>query len=215
MMKDGLQLNLGCFDQVFEGWYNCDVSPHLFVARVPLLPRFLHSLGVLDEERYAQYRAGIFRRIHYVDLRKPLPFRTDSVQACFCSHVLEHLYFFHAERLLAEIHRVLLPGGFVRIVVPNLAHAMTLYREEDPNAFLSKVFENERMTLEKNQHRWMFTSPSLIRALKAAGFETAKQVSYHETQHAAFMPLDNRPEGSLFVEGKKGGGNSAGRIHPR
>jgi hypothetical protein len=87
--------------------------------------------------------------------------------------------------------------------VPDLAHAITLYSEEDPNPFLSKVFENRKITLEKNQHKWMFTAPSLIRALNAVGFETVRQVSYRETQYAAFVPLDNRPVGSLFVEAQK------------
>lgn len=52
-----------------------------------------------------------------VDLQASgLPFRDSSVDEVYASHILEHLP--RWEELLFEIHRVLKPGGLLRIRVP-------------------------------------------------------------------------------------------------
>lgn len=59
-----------------------------------------------------------------------LPFPDKSVSHVYAAHVLEHLEFpnelFH---VLEEIHRVLIPGGKLRIVVPNANLWMQAYTE--------------------------------------------------------------------------------------
>ena len=55
-----------------------------------------------------------------IDLLAPLPFENESVKVCYSSHVLEHFTRSYAPKFLAEIYRVLRPGGVVRIVVPDL-----------------------------------------------------------------------------------------------
>lgn len=59
------------------------------------------------------------------DIRKGLPFEDASIDACYSSHMVEHLRREDAVRLLTECRRVLKPGGVVRIVVPDL-EAITL-----------------------------------------------------------------------------------------
>lgn len=54
------------------------------------------------------------------DIRRGLPFADGVFQACYSSHVLEHLTPSEGIRLLNEFHRVLAPGGVVRVVVPDL-----------------------------------------------------------------------------------------------
>lgn len=61
------------------------------------------------------------------DLRRPLPFPAASCEAVYAAHVLEHLAVGEARRLVAEIHRVLLPGGVVRLVVPDLENIARAY----------------------------------------------------------------------------------------
>lgn len=46
-----------------------------------------------------------------------LPFRTGTVAAVWCSNLLEH--FRHPEQILAEAHRVLVPGGRLHIRLPH------------------------------------------------------------------------------------------------
>ena len=54
------------------------------------------------------------------DVQQGLPFEDGQVDACYASHVLEHLTREQADMLLRESLRVLRPGGIVRIAVPDL-----------------------------------------------------------------------------------------------
>lgn len=51
-----------------------------------------------------------------------LPFPDGSFDNVLCLDVLEHLSFEEQPRALAELHRVLKPGGELFVSVPNLAH---------------------------------------------------------------------------------------------
>lgn len=61
------------------------------------------------------------------DLRKRLPFEDSSADAVYASHILEHLDFREGKRVLRECHRVLKPGGILRIVVPDLEDLCRYY----------------------------------------------------------------------------------------
>ena len=51
-----------------------------------------------------------------------LPYTDASFDHALCLDVLEHLSFEHQERALAELFRVVKPGGSLLVTVPNLAH---------------------------------------------------------------------------------------------
>jgi predicted SAM-dependent methyltransferase len=61
------------------------------------------------------------------DLRKPLPFRGNTWDCIYASHVLEHFSRREARLFLNECRRVLRPGGVLRIVVPDLEMIARLY----------------------------------------------------------------------------------------
>lgn len=61
------------------------------------------------------------------DATTPLPFEDNCFDVCYCSHVLEHLSRDEARRLLAEIHRILKPKGFIRLAVPDLERIVRTY----------------------------------------------------------------------------------------
>lgn len=52
--------------------------------------------------------------------KKKLPFKTNSVDEIYCSHVLEHLN--NPLKVLDEFNRVLKAGGKLVVVVPYFAH---------------------------------------------------------------------------------------------
>jgi SAM-dependent methyltransferase len=54
------------------------------------------------------------------DVNAGMPFADAVFEACYCSHMLEHLGRAEAARLVSEMFRVLRPGGTIRIVVPDL-----------------------------------------------------------------------------------------------
>lgn len=51
-----------------------------------------------------------------------LPYEDGRFERALCLDVLEHLTFEEQPRALAELHRVLAPGGELLVSVPNLAH---------------------------------------------------------------------------------------------
>jgi predicted SAM-dependent methyltransferase len=61
------------------------------------------------------------------DLRRPLPFADANFEVVYHSHVLEHFSRAFAPVFLKECHRVLKPGGIVRVVVPDLETMIRLY----------------------------------------------------------------------------------------
>jgi len=61
------------------------------------------------------------------DIRKGLPFPSQSFDACYSSHVLEHITKSEVPKLLLEIYRVLKPGGIARIIVPDFERAAKDY----------------------------------------------------------------------------------------
>jgi 2-polyprenyl-3-methyl-5-hydroxy-6-metoxy-1,4-benzoquinol methylase len=51
-----------------------------------------------------------------------LPYPAETFECALCLDVLEHLSYDEQPRALAELHRVLKPGGQLLVSVPNLAH---------------------------------------------------------------------------------------------
>lgn len=87
-----------------------------------------------------------------LDLRWQLPFATGSVELVFMSHVFEHLYYpEEASAVLAEIHRVLIDGGRLRLIVPDIELCINAYVERN-EAFFSQ-----------RRHTWKWWAPATTR----------------------------------------------------
>ena len=68
--------------------------------------------------------------VRQVDILRGLPFEDVSVDACYSSHVLEHLRNYDAKRFVAEQFRVLKKGGIIRVAVPDLEKICRNYLTE-------------------------------------------------------------------------------------
>lgn len=53
-----------------------------------------------------------------IDITAPLPFPDESVDACFASHVCEHINGPQFLRFLGGVHTILKPGGWFRLTIP-------------------------------------------------------------------------------------------------
>lgn len=195
------RLHFGCFDKPVEGWVNTDITPHLSIARVPLLPALLHAAGKLSDERLAQHRAGVFRKVRRLDVTKPFPFPSGTFEAAFSSHVMEHLYPEQARSCAAEVYRILAPGGVFRVVVPDLDRMIARYRPEQADAWVEAFFES-RQTGAQHQHHWMYNEASMRALLTGVGFAEVARRDYRQGRCPDLELLDNRPE-SLFIEAVK------------
>ena len=61
------------------------------------------------------------------DVRRGLPYADGSFDACYCSHLLEHISKDEASVIVGEVYRVLKSGGIARFVVPDLEQIVRLY----------------------------------------------------------------------------------------
>ena len=68
----------------------------------------------------------------YVDLERRLPFPDASIAYAFGEHVIGSLSETGAVVLLGELHRVLRPGGVLRVTTPDLRKLIALYADENP-----------------------------------------------------------------------------------
>jgi len=196
------KLHLGCFDCPLEGWLNTDITPHLWIARIPFLPELLHRLGKMDARRFAQHREGIFKKVQYLNLSKTFPYPNDQFEFVFSSHVFEHIRRPVPAETLKEILRVMKSGGTMRVAVPDLSFFVSKYSEEEADEFVRSVFEMEN-GMDKNRHQWMYSQVTLAAFLKKAGFVNVRKCEYRQGRCPDLERLDNRPDHSLFMEADK------------
>lgn len=73
--------------------------------------------------------ASSYPEVQSHDIRKGLPYPDAHFDACYSSHVLEHMTQEEANNLLEECWRVLKPQSIIRIVVPDLEQIVRKYLE--------------------------------------------------------------------------------------
>jgi SAM-dependent methyltransferase len=132
-------------------------------ARLAPLPRFERALHFAPEVCLEGTLRGLARRIITADIdprgvdlaldARYLPFRDGAFDLVIASHVLEHVLEDHLA--LAEIHRVLVPGGLAILLVPVTAEATLEFGFVDP---------------ERNDHA-RECGPDYFERYRAAGFE--------------------------------------------
>lgn len=99
----------------------------------------------------------------------------------YCSHTLEHVFPHQVGMALGEFRRVLKPGGFATIIVPNLegveATETVLYESPDgPICGLDMIYGSSRLTANNPfmSHKCGFIGSTLEAALTRAGFNKVK-----------------------------------------
>jgi SAM-dependent methyltransferase len=99
------------------------------------------------------------------DLSQPLPFGDAAIAGASLIEVIEHV--FDAERLVAELARVIEPGGWLVLSTPNVAHLT--YRWRAITGHPPK---------QEGYHLRFFTKRRLASLLEAAGFDRMGSASF-------------------------------------
>lgn len=207
-------VNLGCGLAVAPGWINVDASLNALVAGWPRpLHRILFRLSGANQYYARDEYCDLLERHDFLhhDLGHSLPFPDASVDVVYSSHFLEHLFKPEARRLLAESRRVLKPGGVIRIAVPDLAYAVSLYAKGEKEKMLESYFFVEDRSSTLARHKYMYDFGMLEALLATAGFERIVRRAYREGDAPDLAVLDNRPEETLFVEAVKPRGGAGPR----
>lgn len=199
------KINMGCGFVVADQWINIDASPNFLFSNfpVPLLEILYSVSGSRQWYSKNEYREimGGHTFVHH-DVKYGIPFPDESVSYVYSSHLLEHLYKNDAKKLLKEAFRVLRKGGIVRICVPDLEHAISLYENGNKEEALDYFFDpSESRYL--GIHRYMYDFDSLKELLEYAGFTSIERCSYQEGATPDLEVLDCRPSETLYVEARK------------
>lgn len=146
-----------------------------------------------------------------LNVLRGLPFPTGSARYIFVSHLLEHLFFPRdVKPFLAELRRVLTPGGVVRIVVPDVEQCIEAYSTANRSFFASRRetwtwWPEDPTRLEDflaysgagaepaylfESHKYGYDFETLGKILAEAGFTQIKRSGYMSSEHPALLVDD-------------------------
>lgn len=145
-------------------------------------------------------------------LQRRLPFPTNYMERIYSEHVLEHLKYDDGIRFLKEAYRVLVPGGVIRIAMPDLDDLVEGYchnwRRFDwvnwPQfSFIKTRAEMINIAFHWWGHQYLYNKEELARALEKAGFSNYNFVEHSASQYADLRGLETRQDSKLIAEATK------------
>ena len=146
------------------------------------------------------------------DAREPLPIVDGCVQFVYHEHFLEHLSVTEGLAFLRECRRLLMPGGVLRVAMPDLAECVRQYYENDWRQPWMKKYgyewietraETINIAFREWEHKWLYDREELHRRLHEAGFETLRDCQRLESPLPELCRLETRDETLLVCEAIK------------
>jgi predicted SAM-dependent methyltransferase len=132
-----------------------------------------------------------------------LPFADGAFELAYASHVLEHFGRHEQRRVLAEWFRVVAPGGWLRLAVPDFGAVVAAYPTFGIEAVTGLVCGGQRDVYDF--HKMIFDRASLGRALAEVGFVEVREWDWRATEHAgiddysqAYLPHLDKATGRLM-----------------
>ena len=199
-------LNLACGPMTHPAWVNVDFSAYTRLAKFKWLAPLLRKAGILNDIRYKRLMS-LSGQIICHDLRKGIPFPSNSIDVIYHSHFIEHLTRQDAVRFTRECHRVLKTNGIIRVATPDFdyyVHRYVASSVEGERAdiiveiFNQFVWQEVGGTLEQNKfmqwvertlgrtaesvgqlHKWIYNFHTLSELLTGVGFCAVDRCEAH------------------------------------
>lgn len=141
----------------------------------------------------------------YLHLGRRLPLPDGAFAFAFGEHVIEHLTEDQGSALLAELHRVLRPGGVLRVTTPDLQKIIAIYEDRNPvigrDDYLRFLGESTGKHQERPAqlfndylrlwgHRFIYDEEELTAKLLAAGFARVERKEPMESDHEPLRGIE-------------------------
>jgi predicted SAM-dependent methyltransferase len=141
----------------------------------------------------------------FIDVLQRLPFDDGTLDYVFSEHLIGDLTYPQTKTMLAECHRVLRPGGRLRIATPSLARLAQLYSPSTtevhrryvawavdkfvhwadaplPGLVINNLFQ---------EHRFVYDPATLRNLLARAGFTGVTEVRYGQSNDPHLAGIDS------------------------
>ena len=160
------------------------------------------------------------------DIRRPLPIPSQYAGGLFTEHCLEHIEIQDGSHVLREFYRVMRPGAYIRIIIPDAEIYLTEYAKHTrgapfkmphvtdtpyvrfpgleggytPVMSVNRVFLHQ---YEKQGHRFIYDFETIAKLLERAGFVHIKKVSFGVgSDPKLLIDIPSREVESLYVEAR-------------
>ena len=153
-----------------------------------------------------------------MDATEPFPFAENTFQYLYTEHMIEHVPYQKGARMLQECHRVMRDGAVIRVITPNLAAILGLYKDElgpDQQEYLQwfcRTFVQEgrpdavsaiNAMFRNWGHQFLYDDNTLSDSMCAAGFRAVHRCVLGESAHLELQNMENEqryPKGLLNFE---------------
>jgi predicted SAM-dependent methyltransferase len=129
--------------------------------------------------------------VAYMDATETFPFESNSLDYVFSEHMIEHVSYEGARKMLQECYRTLKPGGKIRIATPDLQTVVRVLTDSQDAAvqryirFYVDRFVGPTVPYDPAQmvntlfyqfgHQFIYNESSLSHALQQAGFTQVRR----------------------------------------
>ena len=204
-----VRLNLGCGHHPPEGWLNVDNSLGARLAKFPYFNRLNASLHIFK----LQWDHRIF--IH--DLRKPFPWKDQSIDIIYSSHTLEHFPRQEGRHFLGECARVLKPDGIIRLLVPDLQAIISQYLNGKIPAdeFIDRLmvtydtgedgfWRKKLAPFVRSPHKCLYDASTLLNIMETFRLRMHEKKPFEsEIEEIEDIETSERTHGVVILEGRK------------
>lgn len=144
------------------------------------------------------------------NLTQRLPVRSETVDFIFCEHFIEHISLEEGKRFLSECHRMLRPGGVLRVSTPSLNKLVEEYVACRLSEWTDVEWKpatpcrllNEGLRLWG--HQFVYDARELRNLIEEVGYDKVTEQAWHQSVNPELRGLERRPfHGELIFEATK------------
>jgi predicted SAM-dependent methyltransferase len=141
--------------------------------------------------------------------KKKYPIKNQSLEGIFTEHCLEHISLQDCQKNLSEFHRLLKPGGTLRIVVPDGELYVDIYQRKKNGENIKMPHEQGYITpmarvngiFRNHGHKFIYDFDTFKILLEKADFRNIKKEVFMKGRDPRLLiDMEWRSDESLYVE---------------